>query len=132
MVMVRPIFAFFAVLVISAIAMKVYSTLKPISVPDVDVNQYWGPGPSDEYTENTEIRPQEIYYTEKQIEFVRRKLNETNHFTPSLEGTFDEYGINIEELKSIITYWRDTYLTNWESRQAFLNQYPHFLTQIQG
>lgn len=130
--MARVFLPFIVLLLIVTVGLKVYNLIKPLNAPPIDVNEFWGAGNSDEYRENTAIRPQEIYYSQAQIDRLRTKLNESINFTPALEGTFDEYGINTKELKGIVKYWRDEYLTRWERRQEFLNQYPHFLTEIQG
>lgn len=49
-----------------------------------------------------------------------------------LEGIGFEYGINSNELKKVVKYWRDSYLPNWNEREQFLKKFQHFQTEIQG
>lgn len=50
-----------------------------------------------------------------------------------LEDVQFQYGFNTNKLKSVVGYWRDTYLAKWNTeRQNYLNKFPQFKTQIQG
>lgn len=122
----------FVVLIVALAGMKLYEKFKPLGVPEFQVDEYWGTGSPDYYTEDATIKPQEIYYTKDQIDRLITKLNDTIKFTPPLEGIFDEYGINTNELHGILNYWRDEYLPKWDERQKFFNQYQHYITEIQG
>jgi len=35
-------------------------------------------------------------------------------------------------LKEVVNYWKGQYLPKWGEREAFLNQFPQFTTQVQG
>jgi microsomal epoxide hydrolase len=48
----------------------------------------------------------------------------------SFEGTNFEYGFRSDQLKKVIDYWTNKY--DWRKEEKFLNQYPHFKTQIEG
>lgn len=126
------IILFLTALVIALTASKIYQIVRPLGVPEFQTDDYWGSGSPSAYTDNNEIKPQEIFYTETQLNKIRTRLNETINFLRPLEGTFDEYGINTVELQKILNYWKDSYLSKWDERQAFLNKFPHFITEIQG
>jgi epoxide hydrolase len=41
-----------------------------------------------------------------------------------------EYGVPLEYVTRLVTYWRDSY--DWRSWEAQINQYPQFTTEIDG
>jgi pimeloyl-ACP methyl ester carboxylesterase len=45
-----------------------------------------------------------------------------------VEGTNWEAGTNLNYLKELVAYWRDTY--DWRKHEAALNQFPHFKTEV--
>lgn len=61
---------------------------------------------------------------------LKDRLERTRHFTPSLEKTTQEYGINANLVKDIVLFWKNGY--NWKEREIFLNQYSHYKVSIQG
>uniref|UniRef100_A0A182NAI9 Epoxide hydrolase N-terminal domain-containing protein n=1 Tax=Anopheles dirus TaxID=7168 RepID=A0A182NAI9_9DIPT len=124
---------FVVVSLISAVVFKQYRELAaPLPVPELDLKRYWGPGDVKQYKEDTAIKPFTVSYGEPVIEKLRAKLDDVPTLTPPLEGTAFEYGFNTDRLKEIIKYWRTTYLGKWGEREKYLNQFPHFHTQIQG
>lgn len=68
----------------------------------------------------------------KVIKRLTDKLGDAGTFTDSLEGTAFEYGFNSKRLSEVLSYWKGQYLPKWSEREAFLNQFPQFTTQIQG
>lgn len=60
------------------------------------------------------------------------RLEDSEITTDSLEMTAFEYGFNSQQLRELLKYWKDDYLSKWNEREAFLNQFPQFITQIQG
>ncbi|XP_058058591.1 juvenile hormone epoxide hydrolase 1-like [Anopheles bellator] len=106
---------------------------KPLPVPQLNLDEYWGPGEAAKYREDTQIRPFDVSYNASVLLTLRRKLNDLPKLTPPLEdaGPF-EYGFNSDRLKEILHYWRTNYLERWRDRERYLNQFPHFKTQIQG
>lgn len=64
------------------------------------------------------------------IEDLNSRLDNTRELTKPLKGIEFQYGFNTDTLKKLITYWRKDY--KWRDREAFLNKYPQFKTQIQG
>lgn len=104
----------------------------PLPVPKIDLQQYWGPGDAKQYKEDTTIKPFKVVYPPEVIEKLRSKLNDPPTLVKPLEGTAFEYGFNSNRLQEILKYWKTSYLNKWNEREAFLNQFPHFHTQIQG
>uniref|UniRef100_A0A182QWG9 Epoxide hydrolase n=1 Tax=Anopheles farauti TaxID=69004 RepID=A0A182QWG9_9DIPT len=124
---------FVIVSLISAVVFKQYCELTaPLPVPELNLKQYWGPGDVKQYKEDATIKPFKVSYGEPIIEKLRSKLDDIPTLTPPLEGIAFEYGFNTDRLKEIVKYWRSTYLAKWDEREKYLNQFPHFHTQIQG
>lgn len=107
----------------------------PLPMPDLDFDAYWGPGLRADHKATKDIRSVEIRYLTdagKPIEKLQRKLNQSLVLHPPLEGVGFEYGVNTASFLDFVKYWRDDYLPRWEEREKFLNQFPHFTTEIQG
>lgn len=117
---------------IAAVAYIYHKLTKPLPVPDLDYNEYWGRGDGIQYRVDTSIKPQEIYYDDETINNLRSRLNETIKFHAPLEGINHEYGLNANKMVSFVKYWKNDYMNRWPERLAFLNSIPHFLTEIQG
>ena len=47
-----------------------------------------------------------------------------------IEDTGWEYGMPVDYLGELVTYWRDSY--DWRSEEAALNRFDHFRTAIDG
>lgn len=125
---------FVALALVVAVTIKHYRDLtSALPVPPLDsFNQYWGPGDSKLYKEDTSIRPFQISYGPEVIEKLKAKLADEPNLPPTLEGIAFEYGFNRERLREVLKYWKTQYLGKWSERQKFLNQFAHFKTQIQG
>lgn len=130
---VKPIFIVIASLFL-AVTYKHYRDLtSPLPIPALEkFNQYWGPGDAKLYKEDTSIKPFKVSYSAAVIEKLRTKLNDTPKFVEPLEGVAFQYGFNSNRLQQILQYWRTSYLSKWSEREKYLNQFPHFKTQIQG
>nr|XP_053619954.1 juvenile hormone epoxide hydrolase-like [Plodia interpunctella] len=64
------------------------------------------------------------------INDLKFRLHHRRSITPSLEGTWMEYGINSHVLEDWLAYWEHEY--PFKEREEFMNKYPHFTTNIQG
>ncbi|XP_043492467.1 juvenile hormone epoxide hydrolase 2-like, partial [Polistes fuscatus] len=64
------------------------------------------------------------------IDDLNKRLENPRLNVEPLEGVGWTYGLPATYLKNIIEYWRTKY--NWNERQALLNKYPQFVTNIQG
>ncbi len=63
------------------------------------------------------------------LEDLRSRLARTR-FPDQIEGTGWEYGIPIDYLRELVSYWRDEY--DWRAQEARLNELAHFRTRIDG
>lgn len=127
--------AFFIMAMLITNGMKLYKLkMGPLEKPDLDTNTYWGPGtpPTDI---DTSVRPFTIDFDSSIIEEMRERLSDRalSKIPAPLEGTTFNYGTNTKYLKTVLTYWRDDYLTEWSDKhQKFLNKFPQFKTNVQG
>lgn len=129
---VRLVLTIVFIAITGIILQTLWTLLKPLEAPKLDVNAYWGRGDAVNYKEDLSIKRQEIKFSDESIDALKAKLNEPLWLPEPLEGTTDEYGMNINELATVIEHWKTNYLPRWDERQAFLNTLPHYLTQIQG
>jgi pimeloyl-ACP methyl ester carboxylesterase len=60
---------------------------------------------------------------------LRSRLAQTR-FADQIEGSGWEYGMPVDYLRELVTYWRDTY--DWRDQEARLNRFEHFRTRIDG
>ncbi|XP_046739168.1 juvenile hormone epoxide hydrolase 1-like [Diprion similis] len=116
-----------SLLLIYGIAKYFGSTGEP-ELPAVPSDQYWGPGQAHEIDKS--IRPFKIDIPKEVIDDLKARLNRTRSLTKPLEGAAWTYGVNSEYLQTVLEYWRKKY--DWTERQALLNKYPQFKTNIQG
>ncbi|KOC61382.1 Juvenile hormone epoxide hydrolase 1, partial [Habropoda laboriosa] len=80
--------------------------------------------------ESTEIRPFKIDVPVSVIEDLKYRLAHRRTYVEPLEDAAWTYGISTKYLNTVLDYWRDKY--NWSERQALLNKYPQYKTNIQG
>lgn len=78
---------------------------------------------------STEIRPFKIEIADAEIEDLRRRLASTRW--PEKE-TVDDWsqGIPLSYVEEVCAYWSEKY--DWRSREALLNQWAQFKTEIDG
>lgn len=104
---------------------------KPLPVPELHLHKYWGPGKT--VADDAKIYPFTIDFSEEKVKALGLRLADTSGLVKPLEGVEFQYGFNHNKLKSVIDYWRDTYLAKWSTvNQKRLNQFPQFKTKIQG
>nr|ABD85119.1 juvenile hormone epoxide hydrolase [Spodoptera exigua] len=101
----------------------------PKTIPKLDNNEWWGPKELVGKQDNA-IRPFKVKFDEAMIKDLKLRLKNHRAFRPPLEGVGFEYGFNTAQIDSWINYWADKY--NFSEREAFLNKFPHFKTNIQG
>ncbi|CAH0598392.1 unnamed protein product [Chrysodeixis includens] len=102
---------------------------KPPTIPHFDPEAWWGPNELKGKLDQS-IRPFKVKFEESMIKDLKYRLKNHRPFNPPLEGVAFEYGFNTGQLDSWLTYWREKY--NFTEREAFLNQFPHYKTYIQG
>lgn len=64
------------------------------------------------------------------VKDLKDRLKNHAKWNPPLEDVAFEYGFNTKQLNSWVTYWAEKY--NFQEREKFFNQYPHYKTNIQG
>ncbi|KAL0810890.1 hypothetical protein ABMA28_010193 [Loxostege sticticalis] len=106
---------------------KVLTT--PPDLPELDLNQWWGPYPIDQQ-KDVSIRPFKIEFSDVVINDLRERLLHRRPFVPPLEDAGFTYGFNSNFLTRVLDYWQNSY--KFKDREAFLNQYNHYVTKIQG
>ncbi|XP_075986137.1 juvenile hormone epoxide hydrolase-like [Anticarsia gemmatalis] len=97
-------------------------------LPHLD-DVWWGPNELKMHND-TSIRPFRIHFHHDMIQDLRYRLLNHRPFTPPLEGVGFDYGFNTDYLHSWVDYWANHY--NFREREHHLNQFPQFLTNIQG
>lgn len=108
---------------------------RPLPLPDLDTEAFWGPGSKSDHKPSEKIVPFTVLYSKASgnpIQKLRNILNESLILQPPLEGVGFEYGVNSVGFVSIVQEWTDDYLPRWEEREKFLNQFPQFTTEVQG
>ncbi|GJQ78775.1 hypothetical protein Trydic_g2806 [Trypoxylus dichotomus] len=91
-------------------------------------DEWWGAGQETEV--DTSIRPFKVEIEQKVLDDLHQRLNNARPFTPPIEGVQQQYGMNSKLLSEIIEFWKSKY--DWRQRETFLNQYPQYMTNIQG
>ncbi|MFJ2742298.1 epoxide hydrolase family protein [Streptomyces sp. NPDC087440] len=76
-----------------------------------------------------EIRPFRIDVPQADLDDLRDRLARTR-WAPQLPGEGWERGVPVEYLQSMAAYWRDGY--DWRRHEARLNEFPQFMTEIDG
>jgi len=76
---------------------------------------------------STSIEPFEIRVDDSILEDLQHRLGRTR-FPDRIEGTGWEYGVPIDYLRELVTYWRHTY--DWRAEEARLNGFDQFSTTI--
>ncbi|CAK1589682.1 unnamed protein product [Parnassius mnemosyne] len=123
------IFTIFAVLGIVA-SYYVYKVLTTTpELPNIDMNEYWGPYPMD-LKQDLSIRSYKIEFSDVIVNDLRERLLHRRPFPPPLEDAGFTYGFNSNFLTRVLDYWQNSY--NFKDREQFFNKYNHFKTNIQG
>lgn len=115
-------------LVVAGIGHLVWHCRQEPQLPYIDPNPWWGPG--ERRQDDTAIRPFKINVPKADLDDLKARLALPLRVTPALEGANFTYGFNADTLDAIVKYWRTKY--DWRKREARLNSYEHFKTQIEG
>ncbi|KAK2586579.1 hypothetical protein KPH14_011458 [Odynerus spinipes] len=115
--------------VILVLSVGAYQLLSQSETTKPDLPEtFWGP--SKNKAASKEIVPFKINVPQGVIDDLKRRLENPRLDVEPLEGAAWTYGLPTTSAKKIISYWRTKY--NWTERQALLNKYPQFITNIQG
>ncbi|MBB5913872.1 pimeloyl-ACP methyl ester carboxylesterase [Nocardia transvalensis] len=77
----------------------------------------------------TEIRPFHIDIPQAEIDDLHRRLAETR-WASQLPGDGRSRGVPVAEVRELAEYWRTAF--DWRAREARLNEFPQYLTEIDG
>ncbi|XP_029168139.1 juvenile hormone epoxide hydrolase 1-like [Nylanderia fulva] len=99
----------------------------PIDVVDLP-ETFWGPEKNKGASK--EIRPFVINTPKSVIDDLNERLAKKRELVEPLEDVAWTYGISTTYLNNILEHWRTKY--NWTEREALLNKYPQYKTNIQG
>ncbi|KAJ2945017.1 hypothetical protein O0L34_g1913 [Tuta absoluta] len=108
------------------------STLLNVSDPSpytLNPNEWWGPAELQGQVD-TSIRPDPIRFDDEVIQDLRSRLLNHVPFQPPLQGAAFTYGFNTNAIEPWVQYWANQY--PFKQREAFLNQFPQFKTNVQG
>ncbi|QHW34879.1 epoxide hydrolase [Paenibacillus rhizovicinus] len=78
---------------------------------------------------NADIHPFRIHIPQADLDDLKRRLAQTRWF----HGTSDsewKYGVSKDYLKDVLSYWQEGY--DWRTHEARLNEYPQYVTTIDG
>ena len=76
-----------------------------------------------------EIEQFQIHVDDSVLDDLHERLTRTR-LPDQIVGTGWEYGMPVDYLDQLVTYWRDSY--DWRPQEAALNQLDHFRTRIDG
>ncbi|WP_280268380.1 epoxide hydrolase family protein [Nocardia wallacei] len=79
--------------------------------------------------ESSEIRPFRIDIPQAELDDLHRRLAETR-WAPQLPGEGRSRGVPVAELRELARYWGERF--DWRAQEARLNEFPQFLTEIDG
>lgn len=74
-------------------------------------------------------RPFTIHVPDDVLDDLRRRLANTRWPEP-IPGTGWDYGANVDYIRELCEYWRDTY--DWRAHEQLLNQHPGFIATVDG
>jgi hypothetical protein len=76
-----------------------------------------------------EVKRFRIEWDEREIEDIKSRVKNVR-WPPEIPGQGWEYGTNVAYMKELADYWLTKY--NWQEQLEFLNQFPHYRTEIDG
>ena len=75
------------------------------------------------------IEPFKIDIPEASLTDLKERLSRTR-WPGEVSDSGWQYGTNLAYLKELCTYWENEF--DWRKQEAYLNQWPHFKTDIDG
>ena len=77
----------------------------------------------------TEIRPFTVAIPQADLDDLQARLENTR-FAAAAPGDSWDYGTPQSYLREMVAYWRDGF--DWRAQEARINEYPNFVTEIDG
>ena len=99
-----------------------------IEIQPVQSIVVWDPPRTPASITMTEVEPLTIHVSDEKLNELKQKLAVAT-FPSELEETEWTYGVPLEEVKRLTTYWRDKF--DWRAQEARINSLPNFHTKIQ-
>ncbi|MGI5170787.1 epoxide hydrolase family protein [Spirillospora sp. CA-253888] len=78
---------------------------------------------------STEIRPFQIDIPAADLDDLKDRLGRAR-WLPQLPGDGWSRGVPADHLRELADHWRDAY--DWRAQEARLNEFPQFMTEIEG
>jgi len=79
-----------------------------------------------------EIRPFRVAIPQASLDDLRNRLDRARWTSdiPGQGANHGDYGMSLEWVRKLAEYWRDGY--DWRAAEARLNEFPQFITEIDG
>ncbi|XP_044731923.1 juvenile hormone epoxide hydrolase 1-like isoform X1 [Chrysoperla carnea] len=110
------------------VAYSIHSILQPPKLDKPLPETWWTDKDPKDVDES--IQQFSINIDETVLEDLYHRLDLFQEHTLPLQDANFTYGFNTDYLYNVIDFWRNQY--DWRQREKFLNQYPHFITNVQG
>lgn len=75
------------------------------------------------------MQPFKIEISDKDIDYLNLRLANTRWAAPIIQSGWEK-GVPVDYLKHVADYWLNNF--DWKKQEAELNQYPQFITEIEG
>ena len=75
------------------------------------------------------VRPFEVAVPQADLDDLRARLARTR-FAAEVDGDGWEHGAPVSYLRDMVEHWSSSF--DWRAQEARMNEYPHFLTEIEG
>lgn len=75
------------------------------------------------------IRPFEVAIPQTELDDLQARLDNTR-FAAEVPGDDWTHGAPVSYLRDMVDYWRTSF--DWRRQEARMNEFPHFLTEIDG
>jgi epoxide hydrolase len=77
----------------------------------------------------TDIRPFRVEIPQAALDDLHERLVRTRFPAPAPDDSWD-FGTPVHYLQEMVAHWRDDF--DWRAQEARMNEFPHFLTEIDG
>ncbi|MDR6804866.1 pimeloyl-ACP methyl ester carboxylesterase [Dyadobacter sp. BE34] len=75
------------------------------------------------------MQPFKIQISAQEVDYLKQRLANARWTTPAIQNGWEK-GVPVDYLKQAADYWQHRF--DWKQQEAHLNQYPHFITEIEG
>ena len=96
--------------------------------PHIEESGWFGRGEKE--ADDTSIRDFKVSVPEPVLTDLKLRLNNIRYGEDLENNENFYYGMNVATMKKIVVHWKEKY--DWRKYEAELNQFPQFVTQIEG